>query len=182
MIKLADITNMYIDSLDTNGKKVQRSITNLNPDATNNQLRALAIGINALSTNTFGSATKVERTDLQQQTERTISFTQDSYYDLGTLTNTDETHLYVVSFEVSNNYYYGEWYLTDVSMNGIDSSCEVGLMHSVGAVSAPSLYILTEATTGTVSGTVNIDVGNHNNNTFAPASFDFSLNLQDAAK
>lgn len=56
-------TSFIIDSVDANGKKYTKTVPYVNPDATNEQLRALAEGLNSLTSNTYVSGTRVEKTD-----------------------------------------------------------------------------------------------------------------------
>ena len=57
--------SIIINSTDaTTGKKSARAITNVNPKATNAQIKTLAQGLNGLTKNTYNSATLIEKTDL----------------------------------------------------------------------------------------------------------------------
>lgn len=58
---MADKTSLIIESTDQSGKKLSRSVTDIKPDATNEQLRTFAQRFNALSTNTFEDAIRVQR-------------------------------------------------------------------------------------------------------------------------
>lgn len=49
------------------GKKSTKSVTNINPDATNGQLVALATALNNVTTNTLKSVAKVQKTELDGQ-------------------------------------------------------------------------------------------------------------------
>lgn len=61
--------SFYLNSKDSTGKAIQRSITDINPDANKYQIVALAKGLNALTNNTYVSSTKVIREDLQVDTD-----------------------------------------------------------------------------------------------------------------
>lgn len=56
--------NVLYNSTDTLQKKYQKSICDLSPVATNENIKTFVQGLNALSTNTITSMRKVETTDL----------------------------------------------------------------------------------------------------------------------
>lgn len=55
-------TSIIIDSTSSGGKKIRKAITDINPDATNEQLKSFAQQFNALSTNTYGATSRVKKT------------------------------------------------------------------------------------------------------------------------
>ena len=62
-------TNLLIETVDeTTGKKFQKVVTDINPNATNAQLKDFATGLNALTTDTVTSIEKVERTNITAAT------------------------------------------------------------------------------------------------------------------
>lgn len=64
MADVADKTSIVYESLNTSGVKKQRSITNVNPQASGADMRQLAQGFNSLSNNTWVGARRVDTTDL----------------------------------------------------------------------------------------------------------------------
>lgn len=61
---MANKTSIIIKSVDDNNKETSRSITDVSKTATNQQLKAFAQAINATSTNTYLSSSRVQTTDL----------------------------------------------------------------------------------------------------------------------
>lgn len=61
---MADKTSLIIKSVDTENKATSRSITDVSKTATNLQLKAFAQALNATSTNTYQSSSRVQTTDL----------------------------------------------------------------------------------------------------------------------
>lgn len=59
-------TSLIIDSVDTNGKAKSKAITNINPEATNEQLQEFAQRLTALSTNTYSGASVVRKSDVAE--------------------------------------------------------------------------------------------------------------------
>lgn len=57
-------TSFYINGTDTNGKKIQRSVTDIDSNANNYQIVALAKGLFALTSNTYSGTTKIIREDI----------------------------------------------------------------------------------------------------------------------
>lgn len=66
--------SMIINATDTTGAATTSAITNVNPNATNGELIALAQGLNGLTKNTYRGATLVEKTELVVKPERTLTF------------------------------------------------------------------------------------------------------------
>lgn len=71
MITLAK--SMIINATDTTGATTTSAITNVNPNATNGELIALAQGLNGLTKNTYRGATLVEKTDLVAKPESPVT-------------------------------------------------------------------------------------------------------------
>lgn len=59
-------SNLIINSTALNGRKLQKSITNINPRATNAQLQEVAQRLNALTTNTYNGATRIDKIDVEE--------------------------------------------------------------------------------------------------------------------
>lgn len=69
-------TDIKLTSIDTQAKKNTLSITHANPNASNYAMRTLAQKINALTTNTYSGASRVDTTDLTNAVEKlTPTFT-----------------------------------------------------------------------------------------------------------
>ena len=62
---MAEKTSIIVNSIATGNKKVQKTVTNVNPNATDNQMFQFAQALNALSTDTFDGAVRVDRKDLE---------------------------------------------------------------------------------------------------------------------
>ena len=56
--------SVIIEVVDTAGKKFQKTLTDINPEATSANLRNFAQALNALTTNTFVGAYRINVTDL----------------------------------------------------------------------------------------------------------------------
>ena len=67
---MASKTSIIIKSVDENNKSTSRSITDVSKTATNAQLKAFAQALNATSTNTYTSSSRVQTTDLDGESEK----------------------------------------------------------------------------------------------------------------
>lgn len=69
-------TNILIESIDGNGKKLQKAVTNVNPTASNTDLKNFAEQLNALTNNTYVGTVKVDREDISDgsKTAPTVSW------------------------------------------------------------------------------------------------------------
>lgn len=56
-------TAIIVNATDALGKSAQKSVTNVNPAATNSQLVSLGQAINAISNNTYGGTVRIDKTD-----------------------------------------------------------------------------------------------------------------------
>lgn len=56
-------TSLIIKSTDQSGKTVNKTLTDVNPDCSNNVLKTLGQKINALTTNFYGNTTRIDKTD-----------------------------------------------------------------------------------------------------------------------
>lgn len=61
-------TAIIVNATDALGKSAQKSVTNVNPAATNSQLVALGQAINAISNNTYGGTVRIDKTDCDTET------------------------------------------------------------------------------------------------------------------
>lgn len=68
---------LIINSTDQTGGKLQKTLTDVNPDATNAQLLGMAQGLNGLTSNTLVGATLVEKTELGGKSSRNITLAND---------------------------------------------------------------------------------------------------------
>lgn len=57
-------SSLIIDALDPRGKKLQKTLTYIHPNATNAKLETFAQKLMALTTNTYQGATRVKREDV----------------------------------------------------------------------------------------------------------------------
>lgn len=61
-------TSLIINSTDsTTGKKLQKTLTDINPEATNEQLKNLAQAFNAATTNTYVESSRVDKTNVDTE-------------------------------------------------------------------------------------------------------------------
>lgn len=58
--------SLIINSTDVNGNAKAKSITNINPDATSEQLQEFAQRVTALTTNTYSGASVVQKYDVTE--------------------------------------------------------------------------------------------------------------------
>lgn len=64
-------TNILIESIDASGKKIQKAVTNVNPTASNSDLKDFAESLNALTGNTYVGTVKVDREDITTAAAKT---------------------------------------------------------------------------------------------------------------
>jgi len=80
--------SVILNSTNTNSEVKQKSFTDINPNATNAQLKAFTQGMNSLTNNTYDSTYRVERTHVDtaaDKTQATITLATESI-DLATVT------------------------------------------------------------------------------------------------
>jgi len=61
---MADKTSATITLVDSENKKISKSITDISPTAGNHRIKDFCVALNALSTNTISSIEKIEKTDI----------------------------------------------------------------------------------------------------------------------
>ena len=67
-------TSLIINSTTAaGGKKLQKTLTDINPSATNSQLKAFAQQLNALTTNTYAEANRVDRVNCDTEADASDS-------------------------------------------------------------------------------------------------------------
>ena len=96
-------TSLIIDATDSSAQDVQKNVTNINPDASNTDLYAFASQLNALTTNTDFSATRIDKTALNSKQTPTLTLSESSAdcTDIGAACTSDsEPYCY----EVTVNY------------------------------------------------------------------------------
>ena len=75
-------TSITMNSTTQTGKQISRSITSVNPNATNSEISTFVKGLNALTTNTLGSINRVDKTEIDDTLPQlTVSITKE--YDNG---------------------------------------------------------------------------------------------------
>lgn len=81
-------TYLIVSSVDSFGKKKQKSLPNIDPSATNAELSEFAQMINGLSTNTYVEATRVDKSNVAESPgpspsskEEPIFIIDDGYYE-----------------------------------------------------------------------------------------------------
>lgn len=57
-------TNIIIETTSASGKKLQKAIANVNPNATNYELKVFAQSLNSLTSNTYVGTTRIDRVDI----------------------------------------------------------------------------------------------------------------------
>ena len=67
---MANKLTMNISTIDQTGKKSQKAVTDINPTATNEQLTDFAQALNDLTNNTYVNSTKVQVTDLSDESAK----------------------------------------------------------------------------------------------------------------
>jgi len=75
-------TSLVIKSKDTAQKEVTKSLTNINPNVSNANLKTAAQMFTSISSGTYYSATRVDKTDVDEQTgktEPTLTVSDNSY-------------------------------------------------------------------------------------------------------
>lgn len=63
---MADSTSIIMELQNQEGKKTSKSITDVDPNATNGDIKAFTTGMNALTNNTLGNITKVDKTTIDK--------------------------------------------------------------------------------------------------------------------
>ena len=67
-------TSLIISSTDsTTGKKLQKTLTDINSAATNDELKTFAQAVNAVTTNTYGESNRVDRINVDTEESATVS-------------------------------------------------------------------------------------------------------------
>lgn len=61
------MTSIIIETLDANGKKYQKAYPNVNPNATNAQLKSFAMTVTNLTDNVYTGGTRVIKVDLDDE-------------------------------------------------------------------------------------------------------------------
>lgn len=64
---MSTVSTVVYNSTSTLGQASTKSLTHINPDAGNGVLEGLASRVNALSTNIYGGATRIDKTDLDAE-------------------------------------------------------------------------------------------------------------------
>ena len=72
VIKLADSTSVIMNLTTTTGKKSSKSITDVNPNASDGDIKNFVNGLNSITTDTIDTITKVSKSEIENVT----------YYDL----------------------------------------------------------------------------------------------------
>ena len=68
-------TSLNVTSLDGSNKKSTKSITYVNPDATNSELKTLAQKFNAISTNEYQDAERIDRQSVEESAKTVPTLT-----------------------------------------------------------------------------------------------------------
>lgn len=68
-------TSLNVTSIDGSNKKSTKSITYVNPEATNAELKTLAQKFNAISTNEYQDAERIDRQSVEEPSKHTPTFT-----------------------------------------------------------------------------------------------------------
>lgn len=97
-------TSATIDYSDQSGNKGQKSLTDINPNATNQQIRALAVAMNDLTTNTLTGVNKITKTKISSvaKTETTIALSTGETDTLSAATIINE-NFGVVNYDCNNH-------------------------------------------------------------------------------
>lgn len=82
--------SLIIDSASTTGKKLQKSVTNVNPAVSNEVAGTFATMANALTTNVYNKATIVKKMDVTEA-EQAVSLTADTTNYTGSATASSST-------------------------------------------------------------------------------------------
>ena len=69
---MADKYSVVINSKDPSGKSLSKTISSINPSAQPSDLKAMAQGLNALTKNTYDSAERVARENVDTASDKTV--------------------------------------------------------------------------------------------------------------
>jgi len=111
---MADKTSIIVNSTATGNKKVQKTVTNVNPNATDNQMYQFAQALNALSTDTFEGAVRVDRKDLEA-TAYVIVGANAIYMEFTGNTNDDYAVTNYMLMDSNNEPVAAKWSLTAIN-------------------------------------------------------------------
>ena len=161
-------TSLIVKALDSNGKLLQKTVTDVNPDATNETLAAFGQKVNALTTHTYSGTDRVDKVNCD--TEATPEDTRlDNTITLGdegqTSPNITMTQLKSQSgFSAKVNTTNGTPYISWVAMNVSASIYESGVTPYVQVKSVGN------PTAGVIA-TIAVD----GDETYKPATLDITL-------
>lgn len=80
-------SNIVITSTNSQGKTLQKTLTDINPAATNSQLATFGNMLNQLTTNVYGHTTKITKTNCDTEANPPARFGPIKVYRLGDLEN-----------------------------------------------------------------------------------------------
>ena len=72
---MADSTSIIMALTSTTGKKSSKSITDVNPNASNGDIKNFVDGVNAITTDTLGTITKVSKSEVANVTYHNLTIT-----------------------------------------------------------------------------------------------------------
>ena len=104
-------TSVILNSTDSNGKKMQTTITNVNPEASSLHLKQMGQMINALTSNTYDSTDRIDKINCDTEAKPipanpTLSLPSTSYSGVSTkyetITYSGDGELYVEACDLNN--------------------------------------------------------------------------------
>lgn len=131
---MPDSTSLVINAIDANNKKVSNNITYVNPNISNNTAVELAQRISALSSDSYQSTTRVDKTNVDTtKPARTISDVR-----IAGAEATLEGGIYKGTAKPSS--FTGT--PGSISTNANSTSITIGTFATVGAFEAPAIYYI----------------------------------------
>ncbi len=134
-------TSLIISNTDsTTGKKLQKTLTDINSAATNDELKTFAQAVNAVTTNTYGESNRVDRINVDTEESATVS----KLFREITVTDAAKNATAKISFKrTEDEASYGGVSLTVFYYNTQESTAEKLTTSSVSSEAPTALYHVT---------------------------------------
>lgn len=115
-------TSLIITSTDQFGKGLQKTVTDVNPDATSAQLVTFATKLNALTTNSYVRTDRVDKTncDTEASGKQTPTFTLDKYTASASSIQNGNAY-FKITYSGDGQIYFGD---INVDAQGLATGCD----------------------------------------------------------
>lgn len=159
-------------STDQGGNKIQKSLTDINPQASSDNIRQLATGLNGLTTNSYVGTNRIDKTSIDSDT-RTPLYLWDAGQEVYDACSTNEgVSLHVAgsksSYDGMDDFVIpGKWAISGWSNQNLFELGQIGLVYDVnGKENSLTTVFTSVGVTGSFTVTFTPD-----DESYAPASF-----------